>query len=248
MSELHLPATIRKVGRYAFYNCRNFRKLSFHSSLASIGAGAFIGCDGLSFLSMHEEEGPSCLREILQDLKHAVHVERYVKAGEGGKEWALACRLLYPEFFEEAVENTPARITFTQTHGMGIQYRNAFRGTKIVFEEYDSLFEAGKHNMDFMTNATIAICRLRYPCELGERARESYREWLLAHLPEAARLLIREGRLGDLRWIAETLPETRAQAEALAQVANEQADAEATSLLLDVARRRFPPERKRFSL
>ncbi len=64
--------------------------------------------------------GKSCLREVLVDLNQTVTVEWLGKDG---------FQVLYPAFFEEAVENTPARIIETHTHGVGIQYRNAFRNT-----------------------------------------------------------------------------------------------------------------------
>ena len=78
---------------------------------------------------------------------------------------------MYPEFYEEAVENTPARIISTQTHGMGIQYRNTFQNTQIVFSEYDKLFETGKYNMDFINMIEMSVARLMYPLKLENSAR-----------------------------------------------------------------------------
>ncbi len=251
LSELYLPGTVRRLGRYAFYNCRKFWKFSFHSSLASMGAGAFTGCDALSCLAVRREDGPSCLREVLQDLKHLVRVDCYASgayAGETEGEGMPEYRLAYPEFFEEAVENTPARITFTQTHGMGIQYRNAFRGTQVVFAEYDRLFETGKYNADLTSIIEIAAARLRYPYELEAQAASSYKSWLLGHLREAALHFLGQGSLEDLRWMAEELVETKEQAGILAQAANERADAEALSVLLDASHKRFPAGKRRFSL
>ena len=67
LEELYLPRTIQRLGRYVFYNCIRFYKLSFYSNLAFMGAGGFTGCEELSHLVMHQMEGTSCLREILQD-------------------------------------------------------------------------------------------------------------------------------------------------------------------------------------
>ncbi len=180
------------------------------------------------------------------------------RGGLPGEEWEfeedwdrsarIGYRLVFPEFFEEAVENTPARITVTQTHGMGIQYRNAFRDTRVAFREYDKLFETAKYNVDADSLARIAEARLQYPHELGERARGEYREWLLAHLKEAAGYFLGAGRKKELRWMAESLVETRGQAQLLVQEANERADAEALSVLMDVTHKRFPTERRRFAL
>ena len=256
LEELDLPQTVRRLGRYVFYNCTGFRKLSFYSNIAYMGAGGFTGCGNLAHLVCYQQDGPSCLREILQDLKQKVTVECYrarKKPGAGDtedrpEEWELYCRLVYPEFFEEAVENTPARIISTQTHGMGIQYRNAFRNTQVVFEEYDGLFATGKYNIDLNCVAEMALSRLRYPFSLEEKAKEDYAAWLAEHLQEAAFFLLEEQDMGSLRWLAETFAADLGQMELLLSEAKRQEAAEAVSMLMDVRRRRFPAGKKRFCL
>ena len=67
-----------------------------------MGAGAFTGCKRLSKLHVRDMgQEKSCLREVLVDLNQTVTVEWLGKDG---------FQVLYPAFFEEAVENTPARI------------------------------------------------------------------------------------------------------------------------------------------
>ena len=91
------------------------------ANIRYMGAGAFTGCKRLSKLHVRDMgQEKSCLREVLVDLNQTVTVEWLGKDG---------FQVLYPAFFEEAVENTPARIIETHTHGVGIQYRNAFRNT-----------------------------------------------------------------------------------------------------------------------
>ena len=36
LTEIEIPAGIQKVGRYAFYNCRNLKKLYFHSDIRDL--------------------------------------------------------------------------------------------------------------------------------------------------------------------------------------------------------------------
>ena len=133
LEELVLPGTVERIGRYVFYNCRYFREFTFGANIRYMGAGAFTGCKRLSKLHVRDMgQEKSCLREVLVDLNQTVTVEWLGKDG---------FQVLYPAFFEEAVENTPARIIETHTHGVGIQYRNAFRNTQIDWEEYDRLFE-----------------------------------------------------------------------------------------------------------
>ncbi len=257
LEEVYLPRTVCRLGRYIFYNCQKLRKLSFFSNLGYIGAGAFTGCENLAFLEMYQLEGRSCLREVLQDLKQKVRVDCYralegkgeyaSKASDGG-EAELFGRFVYPEFFEEAVENTPARIISTQTHGMGIQYRNAFRNTQIVFEEYDRLFTTGKYNMDFINIVDMAISRLRYPYSLEEESRAEYADWLWQHLREAAAVLLEQQEREDLRWLIETFVTDIGQIETILEEAKKQEDTEAISMMMDVKHRRFPARKKKFCL
>lgn len=263
LEELYLPRTIKRLGRYIFYNCLRFRKLSFFSNISFMGAGAFTGCESLCCLEMYRLDGNSCLREILQDLKQTVTVECYHGLEEPGKRMELKgredvgeetekqeplCRLVYPEFFEEAVENTPARIISTQTHGMGVQYRNAFRSTQVVFREYDCLFTTGKYNIDLNVLSGIVISRLRYPFALEEDARDEYTDWLTLHLRETSFYLLEQENEKDLRWLAEVFASTAEQMDVLLETAKQREDAQAVSIMMDVKHRRFPAKKLKFCL
>lgn len=242
LEELHLPATIRRLGRYIFYNCIQFQKMCFYSNIAYMGAGAFTGCERLSRLEMQElPEEKSCLREILSDLKQAVQVKVYQNE---------VCRyeLIYPEFYEEAEENTPARIINTVTHGMGIQYRNAFRDTRVIFGEYDNLFETGKYNVDLINSVRMAAARIQYPMELTKKAEKAYEDFLREHLEAGADYFLHSGEIEKLRFLAEEFVETKEQAELLTKAAMKQEQTGAVSMLMDISRRRFPERKKKFSL
>ena len=243
LEELYLPGTIQRLGRYVFYNCIRFYKLSFYSNIAFMGAGGFTGCEQLSQLVMHQAKGRSCLREILQDLKQAVTVECYPADRE-----APLWRLVFPEFFEEAVENTPARIISTQTHGMGIQYRNTFRDTQIIFQEYDKLFEMGKYNIDFINIPNMAVSRLMFPFCLEDSAREEYAGWLRQYWRESSACLLEQESREALRWMAEEFADTREELEGIIQTANDRKDTQMVSCLMNILHRRFQKKIRRFSL
>lgn len=283
LEELYLPGTIRRLGRYVFYNCIRFRRLSFYSDIAYMGAGGFTGCGRLSQLVVHQTEGKSCLREILQDLKQAVTVACYPalepsvlaqpegagrnsegsgrnsegsggnsegsgRNSEGSGSEAPLWRLVFPEFFEEAVENTPARIISTQTHGMGIQYRNTFRNTQIIFQEYDKLFEMGKYNIDFINILNMAVSRLMFPYCLESSAGGEYGGWLREHWKESAFGLLEQESRSELCWLAEEFAGTREEVETLIQAANDKKDTQMVSKLMDISHKRFPKKVRRFSL
>ena len=79
-----------------------------------------------------DEKGESGLRDFLTELPETLRVDMIIN-GEHGRFW-------FPEFFEEGVENTPARILENHVHGSGIRYRNSFVHKKLNTLEYDRLF------------------------------------------------------------------------------------------------------------
>ncbi|MCI8327347.1 MAG: leucine-rich repeat protein [Lachnospiraceae bacterium] len=229
LEELILPKSILRIGRYVFYNCWNFWHFSFYSNIAYIGSGSFTGCKKLSHLSLQEvEEQKPCLREVLEELNQTVKVF-WQRERE--------CAALFPAFFEEAVENTPARIIETHTHGVGIQYRNAFKNTRMNWKEYDRLFEVGKYNMERAESIYVTLYRLRYPVELEGEAREEYDFYLRNHIKEAAEVLSEQGEKALLFWMAEHFVETQRELELILQVV--QQDIEAVSFLMDLGHNRF---------
>ena len=52
LESLSLSASLKKIGGYAFYNCRGLTGISFPSGLTEIGASAFSGCSGLKGISI----------------------------------------------------------------------------------------------------------------------------------------------------------------------------------------------------
>lgn len=242
LEELYLPKTIQRLGRYVFYNCLKFRKLSCYDSIAYMGAGTFTGCEALSELVIQENgENPSCMREILSDLKQTVQVSVYQKD-------TCCYELIYPQFHEEAVENTPARIINTKTYGMGIQYRNTFQNDRVVWREYDKVFETGKYNMDTISAVRLCICRLMFPIELETKGEEEYRRFLLEHLKKAAVYVLEQGEQEKLKWMAESFAGSKEELKLMLEAADERKDGALVSMLMDVSHRRFPAGKKKFFL
>ena len=117
-----LPGSMEQIGNYAFYRCFQLRELVFSDALTDVGSGAFNGCR-LERLEIRFRDGMrSALKFILDEQRYALDV-RLVFRGEGD---AGEARVFFPEHFEEAVENTPARILETHYHGSGGDYRQCF--------------------------------------------------------------------------------------------------------------------------
>mgnify|MGYP007011129068 FL=1 len=75
----------------------------------------------------------SGVKEMLGEMWQRIDVNFLYKYEEA--------RLVFPEHYDEAVENTPARILYTEYHGSGSNYRQCFYDKELNYQEYDRLFE-----------------------------------------------------------------------------------------------------------
>lgn len=182
VTDVFLPDSVVRIGRYAFYNCFNLHVFSFHSTLTDIGAGAFTGCHKVRRLKIHlTKQEPTYLKDILAELPEALCVDYHC-----GTDYAC---LMFPEFYEEGVENTPARIIEHHTHGTGLHYRNCFLHRVFQFQEYDRRFPMAvvQESSNFVLE--LVLGRLQYPFCLSDNAREIYTDYLKEHLDYATRYL-----------------------------------------------------------
>lgn len=176
LTSLRLPPSLRKIGAYAFYGCEKLERVSIFSTATDLGAGLFTGCYGIRQLDVRIIPGEkSCLKEMLAELRQTLSLD--YRGPDGG----LLARLIFPEFFEESVENTPARILMREMHGCGHMYRNAFVGTDFQFLVYDRLFPYVQVEEKPRLVTELAINRLRFPCQLSQNAREVYAAYLEKH-------------------------------------------------------------------
>ena len=83
---MYLPASLKRIGDYAFYMCRNLHTIHFRRELEYLGGGAFVWCRGLSRLTFGQvpREGHgiySVLAELTQELE--TEIPRMVRMGSG---------------------------------------------------------------------------------------------------------------------------------------------------------------------
>ena len=112
VKEIVLPDTVREIGNYAFYGCYYLEALTLSHRTHDIAGGAFTGCRHLKNLTFRMEQAEGyCMKDVLSEVHHDLKVKLvYANA---------VCTLLFPEYYEEAVENTPAHQLETQFHGSG---------------------------------------------------------------------------------------------------------------------------------
>ena len=193
--EVSIPRTVKKIGRYAFYNCRNLEKITFYSDIQDVGSGAFTGCHKVHHLDVTFVQGKtSCLKDFLQELTEEMLVEYR------GEEYA---RLMFPEYYEEGVENTPARILMTQIHGSGLKYRNCFYKKEFQFEEYDKRFPYAQALESPQFVMEMVLGRLMYPCQLLDKGKNQYEKYLQVHSTAIGKYLIQKKDVERLSWLLE---------------------------------------------
>ena len=241
VQSVSFPDTMEKIGRYVFYGCRNLRELSFSDRLADIGSGAFTGCRSLCRLKVNLTDGEkTCVKEILGELWQRIDVT-LLREGE-------EARLVFPEHYEEAVENTPARILFTQHHGSGNNYRQCFYNREADYRKYDALFYLAKAQDKTEVLTDLAFSRLMYPVGLTVDAEAEYESYVRAHQREVLEYLTDREEMPMLREMAKRDLWERGALDAAIDHAARKGRREVLSFLMDEKHRCFPVKRKRYEL
>ena len=248
--EVILPDTIESIGNYAFYGCRTLHRLTLPSRLARLGRGVFTACNHIEEIRFFEtspipENGiqtPQCMRNILGELEYEFRIS--LRIGE-----AVRWSLLFPGYYEESIENTPARIIEIKYEGTGYKYRQCIRGGMLDLGQYDRLFYLARVQERAQTSVQIALLRLAFPEGLGEDSKEAYLDFLKDEDAECAAFVLHSDDC--LLWLETLVRERYFSRELLEKWMNrlgEKEDARALSLLMDYRRREFPAVKKQFVL
>ena len=270
VEEIHLPPYVRKIGAYGFYECEQLKRIYCYSRVLDLGAGLFAGVPAAEYLDITEFPGErSCLKEMLAELRQTLRVQLHPMPAAAPEEAAVVleyvaekkeapvfgqaagemeARLIFPEYYEDSVENTPARIVSIETHGCGHRYRYCFAGRVFQYREYDELFPHVQVQEKEELVTELALGRLLYPRELSEKFLEHYLEYVREHWKTAGKLLIQADRMqrnrvsnlepGKLPWLVdEVLDQTSTnladQLGKLTGLAQEAGDTEMVSWLME---------------
>lgn len=235
VEEIHLPPYVRKIGAYGFYECEQLKRIYCYSRVLDLGAGLFAGVPAVEYLDITEFPGErSCLKEMLSELRQTLRVQLHQMQAAASEETAVVfgnaaertavpgsqdtadeneARLIFPEYYEDSVENTPARIVSIETHGCGHRYRYCFAGRVFQYRGYDELFPHVQVQEKEKLVTELALGRLLYPRELSEKFREHYLTYVREHWKTAGKLLIQADRMqrkrvsnlepGKLPWLVD---------------------------------------------
>ncbi len=251
VERVDFPDTMEEIGNYIFYGCRNLRQISFSDRLMGVGSGAFTGCRSLSRLDVRLTQGErSCVKEILGDLWQRIDV-RFLRADSGAetlKNFPAEVRMVFPEHYEEAVENTPARILFTQHHGSGNNYRQCFYNKEVDYRKYDELFYVARVHDQVDVLCDLVFSRLMYPYRLEKDGETAYEDYVRDSEKEVAEYLTDREDLEALRQISARGMWQEKDLDQAADYAARTKKSEILAFLMEEKHRLFPVRKKKFEL
>ncbi|SFP92555.1 Leucine rich repeat-containing protein [Oscillibacter sp. PC13] len=244
LQELWLPDSLERVGDYAFFNCRQLKRLHLRDTVRYWGGGALMNCRVLDTfdLACTGQEG-----ELLAYFAGELPAELDVTLTEPDGE---TVRLIFPEYQEIYEENCPAHHFDYNISGAGYAYHHCFYQKKLNLKTYDELWRpmlGMEHDPDCALR--LAFYRLRMPRDLEAGAEADYLSYLRSHTAEAAEWLLRERDTAGLQFLLQRTEPDRPTLAAACELARTAGASEALALLLEEQHRRYPTgAEKRFDL
>ena len=245
LRELTLPASLRRVGDYAFMNCAKLRTLRLHDNIAFWGGSCFMNCRELDTFHLTRtggEQGES-LAYIADELSRELDVT--ITQPDG-----TVARLIFPEYLELFEENVPNHHFDYNIYGAGYPYHRCFQHKKLQLLSYDLLWPgylAIEH--DPTTAVRMAWCRLRFPVELTEEHAAAYRSFLSDHAGEMLALLLEEKDTAGAAFLLRTVELDKNTLSAGCDLARCLGASQVLAILLEEQHKRFPAGRgKTFDL
>ena len=130
VESVRFPSTLKKLGNYAFYNCRMLKEIYVPSCLMSIGSDAFMNCLRLNHIYYDcSIFSVTILKQILTQITWDIEVD------------FIDGSIFYPEYNGSYDEVGPAHIFALNIEGEGFRMRQCFKDGKIDFDGYDACFE-----------------------------------------------------------------------------------------------------------
>ena len=205
------------------------------------GAGIFTGCKLQKIYYDVYEDKKSALRDVVRDTRFPLQVNiRYKEEKQS--------RLFYPEYYEEAVENTPARIVETHFHGTGYQYRQSFLRGEIDYRKYDDIFPVAAVQEDLDIVWEILAGRMLMPYGVSDFAWMQYEGYIKQNQCEMMNYLKEEDQMPFINLMAEKNYFSKEGIEAAIDWASRKQKTELLSILMNEQHKRFPKKKKTFEL
>lgn len=244
LTNINLPKSLRYIGDYAFYDCRNLSEISLFGDVQSIGGGAFMNCNKLSKITLNtNRDEHTCLNKLLSELTKKQYLTIiFTDINEKAV-------LLIPEYFEESIENGPARIFEHFTRGSGFRYRQCVSNGLMNFAEYDSCFRFAVIDESEEICSEIAILRLMYPIELSDEAKSIYIAYLSENIKTTLNRIIQKNHYDAVVFLCELIKPNDAVLEDAVLTARDKQRTEILGYLMNIKNEHFAKgKRRRFEL
>ena len=232
-----LPQELRTLRAFAFSNCVNLRTLTLYNSAEDYYDGVIRSCPSLEEITIRMTLPDSfvIMREMLRDVDVALHFHLYPQGD------APQIRLTFPEYVNEALEDTMARAIHFSIEGAGLAYRECVSRRSIDFAGYDRLLPR-LTEYDFSDAADICLDRLMYPVSLDAKAAEQYKQYLKGHDSQVLEKVAAEEDTARLAFVLDHgLSGMEAVGEAL-RSASERNLSQVCALLMEYVRQQMAQE------
>ncbi len=194
LRSVRLGRNLKMLRPFAFYNCTALRTMELCSTTDDCYDGVIRQCPSLRRITVHmiQPDNYVLLRSLLQDvdstLTFRLLFDEPLTEG-GGNE----LRLTFPEYVNEAREDTMARAIHFSIEGAGMAYRECVGKRQLDLNGYDRLLDR-LTEYDFAVAVRIALDRLQYPVGLSEQAEKGYESFLRENAEGVLEILIHEDR------------------------------------------------------
>jgi len=231
LEEIRIPAGVRKLGRFCFYDCPSLRRIALTDVTDDIGDGAIRECSSLRWIEVTVSHGSyRAVKDLADDSKAELHFRIFTPA---------ECCLVFPAWHSEDREDTHARAIHPGIGGAGYAYRQTVTRTEMLFRDYDALFEKAAAD-GVQTAAEVALWRLARPVSLSAEAERIYVDYLTQHAGGVLLHLTENGGTEDRELLRVLLDSAKPDSCAVSEAIDAASAAEQTeicSMLMEYDRR-----------
>ena len=224
LEEVYLPAGLKGLGPFAFYNCPRLSYLGLFDRIGEYNDGVIRHCKSLEEIEITMGAAPNyeLLRRLLADNDRKLHLFVHMPDGDFS--------LIFPEYLVDFKEDTFARALHFRIEG-GYASRECITRQAIDFASYDAGFYQTTVDDGFVA-AEAAFERLLYPYALRDEYRNRYEQYLREAAAKILPNLIRKGDQQKINLLTERgLLDKEAVSKAIA-MASETGASEICAVLL----------------
>lgn len=235
LEEAVLPESIYSLGRYAFYNCTNLKRLTLCDGIEDFYDGVTKLCENLSYVKIRfGQDNYTVIKDLLADNDRALHFTLQGKKFGEMKE----IKLTFPAYVYDFVEDVEARVLHHKIEGAGYPYRECVTRKGIDFRAYDNLFYQAVTD-DYRVAADIAFDRLMFPFELEQGAKENYEQFLLNSSQQLVTEFVEEDEFEKINFLLEQVLLTKEGCQEAIDFSVAEKKAEFTAMFMEYDRTHF---------